>query len=127
MDQVKAGDRKPVFFLSADGEYAPLRDPRACWVEERMSDGYRDDYMRLQIEPSLIGQPFGVTGDIDQLLISSKWEGTTLYPISRWPMPVYIFRILDETIIGTGSFLKGQVEMIAWGLIYNAKEEIVSL
>jgi hypothetical protein len=80
--------------------------------------------MEIKIDPPLLGQLFGMD-DIDRLLISSKWTETSLYPVSRWPLPVYVMRIIDESILRAGSFRKDQVELIAWGMIYKQKGEIL--
>lgn len=116
--------KKPDFFLSAAGEHAELSNPRACWVKSRLKDDVRDDYMLIEIEPPLIGQRYGLGGrDITHLIIATRHQGFTLFPITEWPSYVYIFRVLDETIIGETSFTPNQVEMIAWGMIYRMLDE----
>jgi hypothetical protein len=111
------------FFLSCAGEYKPLTAPRACWTKARLRNEIRDDYMLIEIKPPLIGQPFGhADKDITQLIISTRFQGDTLYPISQWPLSVYVSRILDETILRRLSFKKNQVELIAWGMIFKTLE-----
>jgi hypothetical protein len=111
------------FFLSCAGEYEPLTEPRACWPKARLRNEIRDDYMLIEIRPPLIGQPFGLADkDITQLVISTRFVGETLYPITRWPVSVYVSRILDETILRPLSFEKNQVELIAWGMIFKTLE-----
>jgi hypothetical protein len=108
------------FFLSCAGEYEPLTAPRECWSKARLRNEIRDDYMLIEIEPALIGQPFGLAReDITQLIISTRFQGETLYPITQWPVSVYVSRILDETILRTLLFDKNQVELIAWGMIFK--------
>src|SRR5690349_5287861 len=103
---------EPDFFLTTAGELRELLvEPRACWNRGRLRDGFRDDYMLVEISPVLIGQGFGLGSvDITQLIISTRFQGTTLYPVSEWPSHVYVYRILDDTILGsltlTGSSLK---------------------
>ena len=119
--------RLPDFFLSCVGEYRPLSEPRACWAKTRLRDLVRDDYMLIDIDPALIGQSFGL-GDknIPNLLISTRFEGFTLYPINRWPVPVYVFRILDDAILATLLVEKDQVELIAWGTIFRTLEAAIA-
>jgi hypothetical protein len=115
--------QSPDFFLSCAGEYKPLSEPRACWMKARLRNAARDDYMLIQIKPPLIGQPFGLAQDnIRQLIISARLEGDTLYPITRWPISVYVSRILDEAILKACLFEKNQVELIAWGMIFRTLE-----
>lgn len=116
-------EQSPDFFLSCAGEYRPLREPRACWAKARLRNATRDDYMLIEIKPPLIGQAFGLAGkDIRQLIISTRLQGHTLYPITQWPLSVYVTRILDETILRTLSFKNNQVELIAWGMIFRTLE-----
>jgi hypothetical protein len=115
--------QSPDFFLSCAGEYKPLSEPRACWAKARLRNAARDDYMLIEIKPPLIGQPFGLAGeDITQLIISTRLQGDTLYPITQWPVSVYVSRILDGTILTTRSFKSNQVELIAWGMIFRTHE-----
>jgi hypothetical protein len=118
---------KPDFYLSTAGEYGPLADPRACWAGIRLRDNVRDDYMEIEIYPPLIGQGFGLgANDIKSLLITPRLSGPTLYPITQWPVQVYVSRFLDDRIRESGSFDKGQVELIAWGTIHRTLEEATS-
>lgn len=114
----------PDFFLSAAGEYRPLERPRACRAKARLRDLVRDDYMLVEIEPTLLGQTFGLGDrDISRLILSTRYQGSTLFPITEWPSHVYVTRILDETVLQTLSFTKSQVELIAWAVMFRTLEE----
>jgi len=116
-------EKSPDFFLSSSGEYKLLSEPCACWEKARLRDDVRDDYMLIEIEPPLIGQGFGLGGNnITQLIISTRHQGYTLYPITEWPSHVYVTRILDEAVLQTLSFAKIQVEVIAWAMIFPTLE-----
>ena len=120
-------ERSPDFFLSCAGEYRPLSEPRACWEKTRLRDPVRDDYMLIEINPVLIGQSFGLAEkNITNLIISARLEGFTLYPITRWPVPVYVCRILDDAILTTLLVEKNQVEIIAWGLIFRTLKAAIA-
>jgi hypothetical protein len=120
-------ERSPDFFLSCAGEYKPLSEPRACWAKARLRNAIRDDYMLIEINPALIGQSFGLADkNITQLIISTRLEGYTLYPITRWPVPVYVSRILDEAILATLLLKENQVELIAWGMIFRTLEAAIA-
>ncbi len=117
----------PDFYLTTAGEYRPLALPRACSAVERFQDGIRDDYMLVEIEPPLAGRECRLPQQevVSQLLLASKWRGLTLFPVSKWPMPVYVMVILDETIMEAKSFRPHQVRMIAWGTLYETVEEAI--
>jgi hypothetical protein len=80
--------------------------------------------MLVEIDPVLIDQSNELEGrGISQLIISTRFKGYTLYPLTAWPSHVYIARILDETILRTLSFTKKQIELIAWGMLFRTLEE----
>ncbi len=120
-------EQSPNFFLSSAGEYKLLSEPRACWTKARLCDPVRDDYMIVEIDPVLIGQPFGLGDqDISRLILSTRHQGCTLYPATEWPSHVYVSRILDEAVLQTLSFTKNQVELIAWAMIFPTLEAAAS-
>ena len=114
-------DSIPHFYLTTAGEYEPLAEPRPCWTLGRLRDSVRDDYMIVRIAPPLTGQLFGLGGnDISVLLLSSRHEGFTLFPINEWPSYVYVARIVDEEVLKSSSFTSEQVQYIAKGTLYSS-------
>jgi len=80
--------------------------------------------MVVHIDPPLIGQYFGCGDrDVTCLLLSSRHQGFTLYPVTAWPTHVYVARIVDPRIIDHGSFDPSQVELIAWGEIFPTLQD----
>jgi hypothetical protein len=115
---------RPDFFLSTAGENQELSSPRACWAKGRLRDQVRDDYLLIEIEPPLIGQMYGLGDqDIIRLLLSTRFEGTSLFPFKDWPCHVFVARILDDVITKTLVFTLGQVELIAWGTIFRTLDD----
>jgi hypothetical protein len=93
-------------------------------MKGRMRDSVRDDYMLVGIHPLLSGQDFGLgSRDISDLILSTRLQGFTLYPITQWPVTVYVTRILDESIVRSMTFNSSQVELIAWGQLLPTLEE----
>lgn len=114
----------PDFFLSAAGEFEPLSAPRACWTVGRLSDLQRDDYMLVAINPPLLGQLFGLgDNDVALLILSTRHQGQTLFPISEFPAYVYVARMLDDTIVTTMRFTADEVELIAKATLYRSFDE----
>lgn len=114
----------PDFYLTTAGKNDSLASPRACWRKARLADDSRDDYLLVEIDPPLIGQKYGLGAeDIGHLLLSSKFESFSLFPVDHWPCPVYVTRILDDSILDTLTLTGDQVEMIAWGEIFLTLEE----
>jgi hypothetical protein len=115
----------PDFFLSSKGESYRLSEPRACWRRKRLHDNIRDDYLLVDIEPPVIGQDYGLGDkDIKQLVLATRHQGVTLFPVNEWSASVYVYRILDQTLLMKDYFDGNQVEMIAWAFIFRSLEDI---
>jgi hypothetical protein len=90
----------------------------------RLKDEARHDHMLVKVEPPVIGQSYGLgSNDIKNLILSARYEGSSLFPISEWPCHVYIARILDDAVFGTLTVTRRQVEIIAWGMIFRTIDE----
>ena len=108
--------------MSAAGESDELASSRACWVKARLKNQVSDDHMLVEISPALSGQRYGLgSNDITHVVLTGKHEGFSLFPIKQWPCYVFISRILDEAVFKTQVFTGEQVEIIAWGMIYEGK------
>jgi hypothetical protein len=107
------------FYLSAAGEFEPLREPRACRALRRLRGHNRDDYLLIEIAPPLIGQYFELgSKDITLLVLSPKHPGTTLQSISEWPFHVYVSRLKSNQEPEGNSFTAEDIEFIAWASLY---------
>jgi hypothetical protein len=117
-------ENKADFYLTTAGESEKLAVPRACWLKGRLKDCVRDDCMLIRIEPALVGQGFGLGDkDIFDLIISPRFDGGSLFPITEWPNHVYVARILDEEIMKTLVIRSDQAELIAWGMLFKTFDE----
>lgn len=117
----------PQFFLTTAGEYGPLAEPRACWVLDCVQNETRDDYMLVRIDPSLVGQQFGLGHkDITELILATRHEGYSLFPIGRWPAHVYVVRVIDDSVLRMRRFSRDQIELIAWGMLFCTFDEALA-
>lgn len=114
----------PDFYLTTAGEFEPLSAPRACRQRNRLRDENRDDYMLVDIDPPLPGQHFGLGGeDVTSLVIASRHEGQTLYPISEWPSHVYVARVVSNAFPPAHALATDKIELIAWGTLFKSLGE----
>ncbi len=86
-----------------------------------MEDLTRNDYMLVSIDPAFRDERIGPLA-IDRLILSTRFEPYSLYPISEWPSHVYVARVVDPSILKTQRFTKEQVELIAWGTLFQTLE-----
>jgi hypothetical protein len=117
-------EKEPAFYL-ASGETAAPFGPIKCFVEERLSGRKEgDDYLRVRIEPPIIGQPYGLgEKDIEDVVLATRYAGSTLHPINEWPMVVFVCRIVNEKIRGTGKASAEDLEVILIGELYQTLAE----
>ena len=113
----------PDFFLGSPDSNI-FTEPRACWTRGRITGPYRDDGVWVVIEPALIGQKFGLGDkDITRLILFPRHKGTTLLPVSEWPIHAYVLRAVDEAVFQRGKFSAKEVVELAWGALYRTYEE----
>lgn len=115
---------EPAFYLVSRETAAPF-GPIKCFVEERLlgrKEG--DDYLRVRIEPPIIGQPYGLgERNIEDVVLATRYAGSTLHPINEWPMTVFVCRIVNEKIRHSGRASAEDLEMILIGELYPTLAE----
>lgn len=116
--------RAPDFYISAASEMrGDMATIRACWMLRRVPDECRDDRMLIKIDPPIIGQAFGLGGtDIRTVLISARSVGTSLFPMSEWPMRVYVSRLADPGALAEPPATSGS-QIIAWAELHRTRED----
>ena len=110
-------------FYMASSEGFDMETPRRCTAIRRLRGRIRDDYLLVRIDPPLIGQRFGLGGrDIDEVIVATRHEGESLFPITTWPVYVHVARLLVPSV-GKASVRDEEIESIAWAELYPTKED----
>ena len=113
---------KEVDFYLASSEGYGLEAPRACSVIKRLCGEKRDDYVLVSIDPPLIGQVYGLGGrDIHHVIVATRHQGDSLFPIEEWPAFVHVARLLVP-FEGQDAIRVDEMESIAWGELYETEE-----
>lgn len=109
----------PDFYLSShESKFIEAFSPISCYKKKRLYGDHKDGYVVCDIDPYIIGQPFGLgSQDIDQIIISSRFEGMSLFPITEWPTYVYVARPLTQGIHLKDFIESTDMELIAWAEI----------
>ncbi len=80
--------------------------------------------MLVAVEPPVIGQPYGQgSEDIYYLLLATRWQGQTLWPISQWPTHAYVLRMLSKSAIEQPEIDQSQAQLIEWGELHRTYED----
>jgi len=113
----------PAFYLASTEGY-DLEMPRKCYLLRRLKSLNRDDLLLIKIEPPLIGQKFGLGGqDIHQVIIANRHKIGIVFPITYWPVYVYIARPLISLSDRDTEIQTTDMEVIAWGELYKTEKD----
>jgi len=115
--------QNPDFFLASSEGYS-LEEPRRCKRLKRVRSDNRDDLLLVKVEPSIVGQLYGLGGrDIDTLLIATRHKGDSLFPIRKWPVLVHVARPLIENPERREQIHDNEFQLIAWAELYRTEED----
>lgn len=95
-----------------------LRDPytpRKCLVVKRLRSELRDDLALVEIEPPLPASVYNTPEDIRQVILATRHQGTSLFPVTEWPLPVYICVLKDNTASENGVLKSSNLAILDWG------------
>ncbi|HEX8596908.1 MAG TPA: hypothetical protein VF952_00120 [Chloroflexia bacterium] len=118
---------KPDFYLGSTDVYpdSDFARPRKCWRIKRLKGDVRDDYLLIRIDPPIIGQPFGLGGeDIHMVVVATKDRTASLFPIRRWPVYVFVIRLLVDEPESRDVVHDEELELVVWGELYGTEEDV---
>lgn len=108
----------PDFFLASSEGY-DMETPRACWRLRRLASDVRNDLLLIRIDPPVIGQRFGLGNqDIDRVIVATRHQGASLFPISEWPLYVHVARLLAPLPDNQTQVPSTALQSIAWAELY---------
>jgi hypothetical protein len=110
------------FFLSAAGESLELAKPRECWEVKRMRDAVRTDYMLISMEPPYRdAQRIGYR-DVYKLVIATRFDGYSLYPIYFVALPcLRVLGLRTKTLVRR--WKSGLVRFAMWHGLFQTLAE----
>ncbi|OJX54869.1 MAG: hypothetical protein BGO88_03060 [Flavobacterium sp. 38-13] len=113
--------KKDKYILSSLDSYE-FEEPRIIEIIKSIfiqSDVKRKEGWLVKIEPSLIGQSYGLGAEnIDYLILSPRHLDVIISDIKEFPCFVYIIRIKDNKVPSVDILDVNDTEVIAWGEIY---------
>lgn len=113
---------RPDFYLASSEGYG-MAEPRSCWRIKRLTSLWRDDLLLIEISPPLLGQKHGLGNcDLDMVVVATRHEGASLFPINEWPLYVHVARVLAEDVTERDSLTEEEFESIGWAELYPPEE-----
>ena len=109
----------PDFYLTSSEGYG-LEEVRKCYKERRLLNDHPDGYMLCEVEPPIVGQPYGLgSQDIHRIVIASRHAGYSLFAINEWPAYVHVARLIHNLSDDKLVVAEKDIESIGWAEIYE--------
>lgn len=113
----------PDFYLGSTDSYELGRNPRACALLGRIGRRNAGDIMLVRVDPPLVGEKYRLSGlPIDLVILAPHLAGDTLFPISRWPLHVYVVRTHSASPEKLEFLEDAASDILAWGELYPTEE-----
>lgn len=125
MDKEVSMDKDPDFYLASVDTGPPI-NPRKCFVEEKLLyEGRGDIVLLIRIEPPIVSAPqwSPPAPTLSEAVVAARFMGGKLDPINEWPMDVYICRVMNDQIKGSGHISGKDISNEYWGELYRTFEE----
>lgn len=116
-------DEQPDCYLASAEGYA-LDEPRRVWGVKRVRTADRDDLLLARIDPPLtVRNDERGDHDIDFVLLATRHQGASLFPINDWPLHVHLARFLIANPQSRDVLRSDEFESIAWAELYRTEED----
>lgn len=95
--------------------------PRKCRVVRRLRSELRDDLALIEVEPPLPSAVYETCEDVRRLILGARHQGTSIFPVTEWPLPVYICLLNDEVNGPRSDVIASEaLSIVDWGEIRKA-------
>ena len=111
---------EPDFYLASSDSYN-LYEPRRVWCIRRMATSECDDLLLVRIDPPIIAEG-AARRMIDLVLLAARHEGASLFPITQWPVCVYVLQPLIDDIETRAEIAREEFQIIAWAEVYETED-----
>lgn len=114
-------DDKLTDFFMILGESPGSIQQLKCYGIKRFPAARRDDYLLIRVTPPVEGQRYNVPGPINELVIAARHKGVSLFPVRKWPVEVYVLRVLIENSAERDVLKDEELALIDWATIYDSQ------
>jgi len=85
----------------------------------------RDDILLVRIDPPLPGALYGLDrGRNDVVIIAPYFQGTSIFPVSKWPVAVHVGHLLIDDPETRDTLEDGEFKSVALGEIYRSEDDV---
>jgi hypothetical protein len=96
---------------------------RKCELVKQMAFDTGKQCALVRLSPAVIGQPWGLSSDIEFFVLANRHKGEKLFPISEFPCFVHIARLHSDASIEREVIRASDLENVAWGELYRSRSD----
>src|SRR5438128_2289682 len=89
-------------------------EPRLCHVLRRLRSEIRDDLAMVEVEPPIPADVYDTAGDVRTLILAARHQGTSLFPVTEWPLAVYICQIPEQEKLASDAITSDILSILDW-------------
>lgn len=104
----------PEFYLVST-ELRESYEPRACRIVRRLASELRDDLALVKVEPPIPRHVYETEEDLEWLILGSRHQGASLFPITEWPSAVYICRLSENSMPRSETITSENLRILDFG------------
>ena len=109
----------PDFVLLLDDDNPRSHVVKSCWVTGRLASESRDDWVLVTVDPPITRAESGIDGpDKAEILLAPHFQGDSLFPVSRWPLRVYVVALLNSAAKDKRVLRDSDYACISWGAVF---------
>lgn len=92
--------------------------PRTVKIVRRLATETRDDLALVHITPPLPKDVYGTEDDLTELILATRLQGDTLFPLSNLPVAVYVCRFVAPVDSDTEAIDSEKLSILDWGELH---------
>lgn len=96
-------------------------EPRTCRIIKRLRSDLRDDLALVEIEPPLPCDVYDTNEDVRWLILGARHQGTSLFPVTEWPLAVYVCRLKEKDKPESNTIASEDLTILDWGEVRRVK------
>lgn len=102
-----------------------MEQPRRAWRLKRLASEHRDDLLLLRVDPPISFQDeHGFESrPLHQVIVASRFREEPLFPITQWPVHVYVLESLVPDPERRDRLQKTEYQLVAWAELYPTEED----
>ncbi|MGQ7249268.1 hypothetical protein ACUN9Y_18300 [Halomonas sp. V046] len=114
--------KQSVYYLSSLDSIVFSKTRRCNFIKKFFFDTGKECVL-ANIDPPVIGQTFGFSEDISNIILSGRHEGENIFNIKNFPFFVFVAKLNCSPEKLVSGINKDDLHILAWGEIYRTFDD----